>query len=90
MASPLYFPRFRAFDANGDPLVGGKLHTYAAGTSSSQATYTNSALNVPNANPVVLDANGEADVWLSTDSYKFVLKDSADVTQWTVDNVQIS
>lgn len=37
---------------------------------------------------MVLDANGEADVWLSPSlSYKFILKSSADATQWTKDNV---
>lgn len=81
-------PKFRAFDANGDPLSGGKLYAYAAGTSTPLDTYTTRAGNIANTNPVILDANGEADVW-TTDGvlYKFVLKNSADVTQWTVDNV---
>jgi hypothetical protein len=85
---PFYTPKFRAFDSNGDPLAGGLLYTYAAGTSTPLATYTTRAGDVANANPVVLDANGEANVWLtpSTD-YKFELRNSASVVQWTVDNV---
>lgn len=80
--------RQRHLDANGDPLSGGKLYSYQAGTSTPQATYTDSGGLTANANPVVLDSNGEANVWLDpTLSYKFVLKDSSDVTQWTVDNV---
>lgn len=78
------FPKFRAFDADGNPLVGGKLYTYAAGTSTPKATYTDFAQSGTNTNPVVLDANGEADVWY-VGTYKLILKDSADVTQWTID-----
>lgn len=68
--------------------MGGKLYTYQAGTSTPQATYTDSTGSTPNANPVVLDANGEASVWADpTLSYKFILQDSNGVQQWTVDNV---
>lgn len=85
---PFYSPKFRAFDANGNPLSGGLLYSYAAGTTTPLSTYTTRAGDVANANPVVLDANGEADVWSTPNvSYKFVLKSSAGVTQWTVDNV---
>lgn len=87
MSRALYSPKIRFLDSNGNPLAGGKLYTYAAGTTTPLATYTSSAVSTPNANPVVLDANGEADVWTSGASYKLVLKNSLDVTQWTVDNV---
>lgn len=40
-----------------------------------------------NTNPVILDANGEANVWLDSGFYKFALTDSLDVPQWTVDRV---
>jgi hypothetical protein len=80
--------RQRYLDSNGNPLASGKLYTYQAGTTTPQATYTDSTGGTPNANPIVLDADGEAAMWLNPDySYKFVLKDSSDVTQWTVDNV---
>lgn len=72
----------------GLPLAGGLLYTYAAGTTTPQATYTDYTGGTPNANPVVLDSSGYADVWLDpTLSYKFVLKDSAGNTLWTEDNV---
>lgn len=80
---------FRAFDAEGTPLVGGKVYTYAAGTSSPKASYTDALTYTPNANPVVLDANGEADIFLDG-AYKIVLKDSDDVTQWTLDNIRLT
>ncbi len=84
---PLIPPKFRAFDANGDPLVGGRLYSFAAGTSTPQDTFTTRAGTIANTNPVILDANGEADVWTTPGLlYKFTLKDTADVEQWSVDN----
>lgn len=70
----------------GVPLVGGKLYTYDAGTNNPRATYSDSAGTVPNTNPVVLDARGEATVFW-TGTYKVVLKDALDNTIWTVDGV---
>jgi hypothetical protein len=78
---------FRALDADANPLDGGLLYTYEAGTTTPKATYTDSTGNVANANPVVLDSSGYANVWLDDGSYKFVLKNSDDVTQWTIDNI---
>lgn len=80
------FPVFRAFDANGAPLAGGLLYSYAGGTTTPLVTYADDAGNV-NANPVVLDSSGSANVRLSTLPYKLVLKDAAGTTQWTVDNI---
>ncbi len=88
MAHLLPPPIFKAFDANGLPLVGGKLYTYIATTSTPQATYTDETEGTANTNPQILDANGEAVVWLGVGkSYKIILKDSSDVVQWTRDNV---
>lgn len=79
--------RQRFFSAAGLPLAGGKLFTYAAGTTTNQATYTDYTEASANTNPIILDANGECNLWLGNAAYKMVLKDSSDVTQWTVDNV---
>lgn len=87
MARQLSYPLFKAFTVAGAPASGYKVYTYAAGTNTPQATYTTQALSVPNANPVVLDANGEAPIWLGNVSYKIVLKTAADVTVWTMDAV---
>jgi hypothetical protein len=80
------------FDNNGNPLTGGKLYSYGAGTTTPKATYTTSAGNVAHANPIVLDASGRVpsggEIWLSDgDSYKFALYTSADVLIATYDNI---
>lgn len=77
------------FDSNGNPLSGGKLHIYEAGTSTNSTSYSDYQFTTANANPVILDSRGEADVWLTDASYKFVLKDSDDVTIYTIDNITI-
>jgi hypothetical protein len=79
--------RQQYLDANGTPLAGGKLYWTAAGTSTPLDTYSDSTLLVANANPVILDSAGRATVYLSAASYKLVVKNSADVTQYTVDPV---
>jgi hypothetical protein len=70
---------FPQYSTNGGlPLAGGKIYSYQAGTSTPLATYTDRSGSVSNANPVVLDAAGRADVWLSVNvAYKLVLEDSA-------------
>lgn len=80
-------PKLQFFDANGNPLVGGKLYSYAAGTTTPQPTYTGNTTTTANTNPVILNSRGEAGVWLSSSYYKLKLTDSNDVEIWTVDNV---
>jgi hypothetical protein len=87
MANVAIPPKLQFFDANGNPLVGGKLYTYAAGTTTPLTTYTSAAGTIPNTNPVILNSRGEAEVWLGTGQYKFKLTTSTDVEIWTVDNL---
>lgn len=76
-------------DAAGNPLVGGKLYTYAAGTNTPQATWQDAGQIAANTNPVVMDGRGEATIfWLG--AYKIVLKDALNNTIWTLDNVSAS
>ena len=74
-------------DAAGVPLAGGLLYTYAAGTTTPQATYTDSTGATSNSNPIVLDSRGEANIWLGSSTYKFKLCDSINTELWTVDNI---
>lgn len=71
----------------GEPLVGGKLYTYAAGTSTPKTTYSDSAGTTPNTNPIILNSRGECQVFWDG-AYKVSLYDANDVLQYTVDNVQ--
>jgi len=90
MASLSPLPKLQFFGTDGLPLVGGKLYTYAAGTTTPIATYTDHTQDNLNTNPVILDSNGQAGVWL-TDSitYKYTLTDADDVPLFTVDYVSV-
>ena len=81
-------PKYQFSDSTGTPLAGGTLTTYIAGTNTLTNTWQDQALGIANTNPIVLDSRGECVLWLnSTVNYKFVLKNSSGVTQWTVDNI---
>jgi hypothetical protein len=79
------------FTNTGAVLTGGKLYTYAAGTTTPLVSYTTNAGNVARTNPVVLDAAGRVpnggEIWILPIPYKFVLKDSNDVLIATYDNI---
>ena len=79
------------FTNTGSVLTGGKLYTYAAGTTTPQVSYTTSAGNVARTNPIVLDAAGRVaeggEIWITSQLYKFVLRDSNDVLIATYDNI---
>lgn len=87
MANLMPLPKMRFTDSNGRPLVGGKVYFYVAGTSTPKNTYKDRLQVTTNLNPVILDSNGEADIWLEMGYYKVVLKDSSDVTRWTSDQI---
>jgi hypothetical protein len=81
-------PKAQFLASDGTPLVGGKLYSYAAGTTTPLATYTTYAGTIANTNPVILDSRGEANVWLSPAApYKLALYDADDALIWTVDNI---
>ena len=79
------------FDGSGNPLSGGLLYSYAAGTTTPQATYTSSAGSTAHTNPIVLDSAGRVpsgEIWLTGSlNYKFVLRDSAGALIGTYDNL---
>lgn len=77
-------------DSSGNPLTGGKLYTYAAGSSTPQTAYQDSAGATPHTNPIVLNSRGEppAPIWLTSAlTYKFDLQTAASVSIRTVDNI---
>ena len=85
-AVPFIMPQW--FDNNGDPLAGGKIWIYLAGTTTPGISYTDSTGSVPNTNPVILDSSGRASVWLSPGNYKLVMTTKDDVVLWTKDKVK--
>lgn len=74
-------------DNNGVALALGTITTYQAGTTTPQATFIDQTGGTPNANPLTLDANGMAQIWLSNAAYKFVVKNASGTTIRTIDNV---
>ena len=89
--SPLPIQKF--FANNGQPLAGGLLFTYAAGTSNKIATYVDSSGTSVNSNPIVLDSRGECRLWIDPRrAYKFVLAPAGDTDPpssplWSVDDI---
>lgn len=81
-------PVIKFTDSTGAPLAGGKVYFFAAGTSTPKDTFTTAAGNVANTNPVILDSQGAAVIFLSG-SYKVNVTDSTGAQQanWPVDNI---
>lgn len=80
-------------DSNGNLLSGGQLYTYAAGTMTKLATYTDATGATPNTNPVILNSRGECPLWLTQGTpYKLILSPAGDTDPpsapiWTADGV---
>jgi hypothetical protein len=96
MATRLVPQLWQVLDANGNPGNGFKLYFYATGTSNLKDTYSDTALSVANANPVICNsdghpANGSGDpisVWgVNKEDYKVILKDASDNTILTEDPI---
>lgn len=93
MANRLLNPNPQFLDDEGNPYEGGKLYFYLSTTDTPYSTYTNQALSIANANPVVLNAAGRATtgaIFLANVAYKMVLKDVDDVEIYTSDPVYSS
>lgn len=79
------------FDNNGVILSGGKIYTYAAGTTTPQATYTSALGITPHANPIILDSAGRVpggEIWLTDGlAYKFKIDTVTDILIGTYDNI---
>ena len=72
------YPRFRVYDTTtGLPLAGGKVYTFETGTATAKDTYTDADAGTTNANPVILDSAGEADIWFDG-NYRVRVDDSDD------------
>jgi len=89
--SPIGGVAAQFFDNSGNVLSGGKIFTYAAGTTTPQATYTSAGGGTALANPIILDAAGRVptgEIWLTDGlQYKFIIKTSTDVQIGSYDNI---
>jgi len=79
-------PRFRSLLSDGTPNAGGKVYTYQAGTTTLVTTYNDPGLRTANTNPISLDAEGQADIWLSG-PYKLVVQTADGVQLYSVDHL---
>ncbi len=99
MAKPMlaYMPYMQFFNTDGTVLSGAKIYIYQPGTTTPLNTYPTSADAIAgtnaNANPIICDSTGRPassgspiDIYV-TQSYKMVVKTSADVTVRTIDNI---
>lgn len=86
VSSPPIKQRF--FDNDGNPLAGGKVWTYAAGSGGAtlKTSYKDKSLTSTNTNPITLDGRGECDLWLDG-VYLITVKDAAGNTIMTHDNI---
>ena len=90
--SPVAGAGWQFFTDDGVPLSGGKLYTYAAGTTTPETTYTSISGLTSNQNPIELDAagrvSGSNEVWLTSGvAYKMILQTSASVQLWSADDI---
>jgi len=78
------------FTDDNQVLSGGKIYSYAAGTTTPINTYTAVDGTTANSNPIILDSGGRLpqDMWLTEgQKYKFVLTDSTDVQIGEYDDI---
>jgi hypothetical protein len=89
--SPVFGVAAQLFDDNGNPLAGGKIFTYLAGTTTNAPTYTSSTGAIAHSNPIILDGAGRVpsgEIWLTDGiTYKFVVQDVANNLIGTYDNL---
>lgn len=74
-------------DANWNPLIGGRIYTYAAGSLIPKTTFQDAGLIIANTNPTISNARGEA-LMFGSGPYRFILKDAFDNVIYDVDNVE--
>jgi len=89
--SPLAGAGAQFFDNNGVILSGGKLYTYAAGTTTPLAAYTSSSGSTAHTNPIILDSAGRVpggEIWITAGvPYKFAIYTALNVLLGTYDNL---
>lgn len=93
MAQTFTAGRFKSFLDSGSPNAGGRLYTYNSGTTTFKTAYTDATLATPctytsdgiGGQYIALNARGEAQVWLGSGTYTFVVQDNLGATIWSID-----
>lgn len=93
MSQVVLTPFWQVFDNNGNPAAGAKARFFTAGTSTPVNVFSDSALTIPHAVPVVADSAGRfPTIYAAAGDYKIKVTNSADVDlsaevdNWTVLN----
>jgi hypothetical protein len=88
-------PGERILDASGNPVSGGTLYFYTAGTTTPLTVYSNSGLTVSLGTSVATDSGGYPSassvrtlIYTGTAAYKIVCQDALAATLWTHDNIR--
>ena len=88
MATEIITSFLQIADSNGVPYSGALVYVYDVGTTTSKSVWTDTALSVAGANPIVCDSSGRHDMrYIASGSYKIVVKTAAGVTIYTRDNI---
>src|SRR5210317_1569486 len=90
----IFKPGYRILDDNGDPVAGGQMKFYDAGTSTPRTVYTDKNFTENATTIITADSSGvpkvgSADVvaYTNTSDYKVVITDASDNVLITVDNL---
>jgi hypothetical protein len=88
MAAIFTLPRSVLLDADGNPISGGSVSFYDAGTTTPRAVYSDAGLTTPISQPVTADSAGRLPlIYMTTGSFKIVVADADAVTVYTADNL---
>lgn len=87
MANQIIVAEPRATDANGNPVSGARAYPYQSGTTTPIAVYSDEALTILHATPIVADSGGFFPQIFYGGAFqpKVVVKDASDVTLWQRD-----
>ena len=90
MAGTINFAMTQQFDSQGDPLSGGLLYFFAAGTTTPQNAFLDPTLTLVYPNPIVLDSSGRVPMFYLADGFiKIRLADKNGVTVIAADQLLV-
>lgn len=82
MQQAMVLPKQYFFDKNNNPLAFGKVYTKLRGTDTDQPTFSDQAGTIANSNPVILNGEGYAAIYIRGD-LTLIVDDVNDANIWT-------